>query len=256
MSTTTGYKVFDRSRAFEAVASEVERSIADGRYQQGQRLPSERLLAESFGVSRVVIREAMRALESKGLVSVRQGSGTYVLGGKVKALSQDLTLRLELEEASLVELYVVRQALELGATRLAAEHATPAQVELLGAYVDEMRAIAARGISTLEQYAPFARLDEAFHLALAGASGNLPMHRLLGALLPLLTKGREEIKRRGTNMKRFFAPDRLALVCQEHADILTAIKNRDGRAAEHFSYVHMQRSIASWTGENAPNMDG
>src|SRR4030081_674988 len=65
-------------RLYQQVAAAMERAIADGRYQPGQRLASERDLAEEFGVSRPTVRRAVIALEMRGLLEARQGSGVYV----------------------------------------------------------------------------------------------------------------------------------------------------------------------------------
>lgn len=246
MATNTGFISIDRERAFEIVVQEVERSIADGRYEPGQRLPSERDLAESFGVSRVVIREAMRALESRGYVSVRQGSGAYVLPPEERVVRRDVTLSLDLKESSLVELYVVRQSLELSAVRLTAQHASPRVAGDLDVLVAQMGRLAEVGIADPEEYMAFSRLDEGFHLAIAAASENRAMSSLLGAVLPLFTLGRKEIMRQAAVGAELFSAKHLALVVREHADIAVAVRNRDSRAAEYFMYGHMQRSIASW----------
>ncbi|HWT50921.1 MAG TPA: GntR family transcriptional regulator, partial [Caulobacter sp.] len=68
----------DPQKLYQQVARSIAASIAEGRYVPGDRLPSERGLADSFGVSRPTIREAMIALEFQGLVEARQGSGVYV----------------------------------------------------------------------------------------------------------------------------------------------------------------------------------
>src|SRR5882762_9886677 len=68
----------DTRRLYEQIAQKLARDIAIGRYELGQRLPSERELAQSFGVSRPTVREAIIALELDGLVDVRLGSGVYV----------------------------------------------------------------------------------------------------------------------------------------------------------------------------------
>src|SRR3954464_8439555 len=73
MSTTTGKK-----KLYQAVVESIVQSIRAGTFKHGQRLPSERDLAEEFGVSRPTIREAMLALEIRGMVEARHGSGVYV----------------------------------------------------------------------------------------------------------------------------------------------------------------------------------
>lgn len=249
----TAFKSVERARAFESVVAQVEASIADGQFPVGTRLPSERTLAERFGVSRVVIREAMRYLESRGSVDVRQGSGTFVLRHSAQSVSQDVTLRLELEEASLAELYVVRQSLEMVSARLAAERATEGLVHDLEDLVAKMKAITAKGVRTLDDYMRRRAADETFHLAIAAASGNGLLLRLIGAILPLCSSGHYEILRRAPTLDTYLSIDKLNAINDEHERLALAIKNRDGRAAEMFIAWQMQRSIATWQGTPQPN---
>lgn len=244
------FRSIDRTRAFEAVVSQVERSISDGIYAVGTRLPSERDMAEEFGVSRVVIREAMRALESRGLVDVRQGSGTFVRSDSVRSVSRDVTLSLELEEASLAELYVVRQSLEVTSARLAAERATDELVDELDHHVGQMKAITSHGVRTLDDYMRRRDADQAFHMAIARASGNGLLYRLITAILPLCSSGHFEILRRAASLDTFISAEKLRAINEEHERLATAIRNRDGRAAELFMTWQMQRSIATWQGSS------
>jgi DNA-binding FadR family transcriptional regulator len=244
----TAFRSIDRARAFESVVAQVEASIADGQFPVGARLPSERDLAERFGVSRVVIREAMRYLESRGSVDVRQGSGTFVMRRSAQSVSQDVTLRLELEEASLAELYVVRQSLEMVSARLAAERATDALVNDLEGLVGKMKDITTKGVRTLDDYMRRRAEDETFHLAIAAASGNGLLLRLIGAILPLCSAGHYEILRRAPTLDTYLSVDKLNAINDEHERLALAIKNRDGRAAEMFIAWQMQRSIATWQG--------
>ena len=244
------FRSIDRFRAFEAVVSQAEGSIAEGLYPVGTRLPSEREMADEFGVSRVVIREAMRSLESRGLVDVRQGSGTFVRNESARSVSQDVTLSLELEEASLAELYVVRQSLEITSVRLAAERGTDELFAELDQRVAAMKAIAAQGVRTLDDYMRRRAEDEAFHLAIASASGNGLLYRLISAILPLCSSGHFEILRRAPDLDYYVSAEKLRAINEEHERLALAIKNRDGRAAEVFVTWQMQRSIATWQGSS------
>src|SRR3954469_25273443 len=76
--TAMSIPVASTGRLYQQVAATIERAIAEGRYQPGQRLASERDLAEEFGVSRPTVRRAVIALEMRGLLESRQGSGVYV----------------------------------------------------------------------------------------------------------------------------------------------------------------------------------
>lgn len=244
--TQSSFRSIDRFRAFEAVVSQVESSIAEGRYVVGTRLPSERDMADEFGVSRVVIREAMRALESRGFVDVRQGSGTFVRDRAIRSVSQEVTLSLDLEAASLAELYVVRQSLEITSARLAAERATDELVAELENRVAQMKAITSDGVHTLDDYMRRRAEDELFHLAIARASGNGLLYRLISSILPLCSSGHFEILRRAKKLDVYISEDKLRAINDEHERLALAIKNRDGHAAEVFMSWQMQRSIATW----------
>src|ERR1700682_2503142 len=100
-------------RSYAAVAQQLQSLITSGELAVGDRIPGERALAERFHVSRVVIREAMRHLEALGVIEVRQGSGTYVRLAAPHSVSKSVTLMLELQKASYVDLMAVRRALEL-----------------------------------------------------------------------------------------------------------------------------------------------
>ena len=238
------YQRIDSQRAYEKIVEQIEQSIRDGQLLVGSQLPGERELAEQFGVSRVVVREATRYLESRGVVEVRHGSGTYVRG-----LSQSLTLSLQLQEASLVELYVVRQALELVSAPRAGQYATAEQIAALRKCLEDMTVMIERGIHTDDDYWDFSVKDQEFHLLIAEASNNHPLLNLLQAMLPLFTSGRAQILRRTGGLGQFITPERLNLVHEEHANIGTAISNRDMKAAEQFMLWHLQRSMAAWGAE-------
>lgn len=246
MATDVGSRHLERERAFETVVKGVESALVEGRYPVGSRLPSERDLAEEFGVSRVVIREATRYLESRGYVTVRQGSGTYVRDVDVPSLSQEVTLQLELREASLAELYVVRQSLEVASVRLAAENASDDLVAELDGRVAAMKSIASKGIRTIDDYMKRRAEDEAFHLAIAAGAGNSLLFRLIEAVLPLCSKGHYEILRNAPSLDTFVSAEKIAAINEEHALLALAIKNRDSRAAEVFILSQMQRSISHW----------
>src|SRR4029434_1284654 len=109
------------------VTKEIEGLIIDGRIEMGRRLPSERDLADQFGVSRTVVREAVRGLVAKGLLEVRPGSGTIVRSPTCGAVTQSLTLFLLAGQSDLeldyTNVHEIRRVLEIEIAGLAAERA-------------------------------------------------------------------------------------------------------------------------------------
>lgn len=124
-------------RSYEQVVEQLLEQIHSGKFKPNQRLPTERDLGELFGVSRGVIREAIKVLNSMGVVESRQGSGTYVAANLTPSVSRALVLSARPEEASLLSLMELRQALEVLAARLAAGRRQPEEV---GPILDAARA--------------------------------------------------------------------------------------------------------------------
>ena len=132
--------------------------------EAGDRLPTERTLAAQLGVSRSTIREALHSWQAMGLVEIRKGSGTYLLG-PVSRRSLHLPVTINLERAAVLNSLELRRAIETDAARLAALRGRPDHVEALRAALERMEATyAAHGFAIRE--------DQAFHEALFTASGN------------------------------------------------------------------------------------
>lgn len=154
----------------EQLAARLERMIFEGELRAGSRLPPERELQTSLGVSRVSVREALHHLELKGLVDRRPGRGTVVVAPDRSARGGALLARLSPDERDLLELMDFRAAIEPPIAARAAERATPQDVRRLRELAAEMER-APDVARTIE-------LDEAFHAAIARATHN-PMFALL-----------------------------------------------------------------------------
>lgn len=170
-----------RDRLYEQIADQILESIIDDQVSPGDRLPSERELAQRLQVSRPVIREAIRALGVRGVVSVRPGSGTYIRQFTSRDVSSpiDLLLRLRREQDSFDDLHEVRQALEVAISGLAAERATSANMEAIEAAIQGME-------NAAESADAFIHSDLAFHEALAEATQNQLFLLLLAPITDLL----------------------------------------------------------------------
>lgn len=146
--------------------------------QLGQKLPTERLLADRLRVSRNTVREALTRWEGLGLVERRQGSGTY-LKAEVSAsmLHMPLTVTGGADFLGLVQTLQVRRALEAEAAALCAERAGPAEIDAIGRKLDTLEAVflATEGVSS--------DADWAFHQAIYRASGNPLFEQIISAML-------------------------------------------------------------------------
>jgi len=219
-----GFEPVQPVRLYERIVEQVEAAIASGELAPGQRLPSERELVAQFGTSRATVREALRVLESNGMIRSRPGDphGPEVLPFTSRALVKQLRRLTQADELSLAQLLASRMMLEATATRLASALRTDEQLAAMDAAIEEMRAAVEVG------HEPFSEADVAFHEAVAEASGNL-MIQVANEVVrdTVLTLIADRIARAGNGT----ALMRHSL--DAHAQVLEAIRAGDGpRAAE------------------------
>jgi len=198
----------------DATAAQLEARIAAGEWPVGARLPTETELMTQLGIGRSTVREAVRTLARVGLVQVRQGDGTYVIGRP----ADNEPLRLRCQRAQLHEIYDVREALDLQAARLAAERRSEEDLVALREHLAaRAAAIAARDAQG------FADADVAFHQQIVAATQNdmlIDLYRVLG----------ESLVRSLTVHKRESAFGDVDTTV-EHESLLAAIAAGDAAAA-------------------------
>ncbi len=227
MKAATAFKkVKTNERLFLEVTRQIEKQIIEGRLKLGDMLPAERVMAEQFGVSRTVIREAMKALELRGLVEVQHGRGVMVARPSADSVADSVLRFLKIEESPIWSLHELRSILEVEIAGLAAERHTDEDLQTLTDLFNKMSA-------SLDAPAKYVEYDFEFHRALAKAAHN-PLFPLV--LEPYVTLMREA-RRLGATVRD--APKRSIEV---HRPVLEAIKKRDAAAArhamrEHFTYV-------------------
>src|SRR6202035_2570271 len=177
LSAKPMYRTVKTSRLYEQIVQQVEDSILKGQLKPGDQLPAERDLAQSFGVSRTAVREAVKTLCEKGLVEAYSGGGTFVTNRTSRAMRQslDLMIRVSQQEGS-THLAGLRQILE------------PARAAFAALSIDEqllatMRAAVA--VMDLSLHDPDAYIEAAldFHLALAEAVENPLILSLLDSIV-------------------------------------------------------------------------
>jgi GntR family transcriptional repressor for pyruvate dehydrogenase complex len=211
------------TRIYEEIVRQVKAMIAEGRLKSGDQLPPERDLAEQFVVSRTSVREALRALESLGLVEIRAGEGTFVRQVSVDALIEPLALIMATQRGAIGELFEARRLLEPAIAGLAALRATPEEIQEMARILDAQAAEVRAGRTGLPQ-------DAQFHAAIAAAAHNRAISRLVHGIMDLLTQSREESLSR---------PGRPTRSHEDHRRVLEAIRARDPRAAEHAMREHL-----------------
>lgn len=169
MARLDAKRSFRRGRLSEQVVAELERMILEEFREPGTRLPKESDLAERFHVSRIVIREAMKILEDRGMVEVRAGRGTITLPPSPDRVKASL-LRLFRDQpiptlAEMDRMMELREVLEESVAALAAVRATPEDLGRMSAALSDMAAPERTVEETIEA-------DLRFHLAIAAAAHN------------------------------------------------------------------------------------
>jgi len=162
--------VINRTNACDQVAEEIKNLIVKGSFKVGERLPTETQLAEMFGVSRAPVREALRALRQAGFLVTKHGIGTFVNVVSPDILGNEFDTFMFFQDQSLIEILQLRRLIEGEAARLAAEHASEADI----AKIRETEALARTEILKHREGKDnaFFAADLKFHLAVAEASHN------------------------------------------------------------------------------------
>ena len=212
------------TRIYEEIVRQVKQMITEGRLKSGDQLPPERDLAEKFVVSRTSVREALRALESLGLIEIRPGEGTFVREVSIDALVGPLALLLTSHREAIVELFEARRLLEPALAALAAARATRDEIQEMERILEEQAKEIAAGKTGLAQ-------DAAFHTAIGAAAHNRAITRIAHAIMDLLTQSREE----SLNI-----PGRPTRSHEDHRRVLAAIGRRDADGARKAMLDHIE----------------
>lgn len=214
----------------EPMAAEVARRLVDyllsGGVEPGTRMPSERQLAEAFGVGRSAVREAIAALSLIGLIEVRHGDGTYLKRPDSPLLPQVVEWGLLLGEQRTRDLVEARQKIETVLAGLAAQRRGEDDLERLESALARMR----DAVQQEQLVDDFVNADIAFHLHLAEAAGNTALRDVHASIQALLRAW----------IGRVIAAGHGELSYEEHVPIMEAVRNRDVIAAEAAMEAHME----------------
>ena len=214
-----------KTRLADDIADRIRVLIVDGTFPPGQPLPGERVLAERFGVSRGSIRDAFRMLEMIGLLEMRHGQGTFPrelsVDRLVTPLASMLTNRRDLEG----ELMDVRRMFEPAVARVAAARLTDDDLDGLRRILDAQRRKVKAGQSALVE-------DTAFHAALARATRNTVVVRIMETLNDLLIESRK------LALKQRSRPERSL---KGHEAVVAALARRDADGAARAMHEHIDQ---------------
>ena len=215
------------ARASSSIADQIRQAIVTGKLDQGARLPPERELAEQFGVSRVTVRDALRALEAMGLIEVRVGArgGAFVTVPSGAIVGQTMSDMMMMSAVTPEDIVEARLIVELGIVTLACSRATDEDIALLRALTD-------RAAEALRSKTYTREISWDFHALLAQAAHN-------GAVEGLAQSFRSSLSLHPIRTREGAAAH--ARTVEEHGRILQAIERRDGRTVRREMAHHLLR---------------
>lgn len=215
----------DEGLLSQVVADQISDLIMSGELNEGDRLPSERELAEEMGVSRTVVREAIKLLRAAGLLRVRVGIGSFVTLPSRNILEEPLSRFSTPERRKIAELIQLREAIEPPITALAAQNATSEDIAKLEQAIEEMGA----NLTNPQEYIV---ADNVFHNTLAEATQNSLFQLIVHSIVDLL----QESRRLAVS-----SPGAAERSSYHHRQILEAVKAKDVEGAQEAMIAHMSQ---------------
>jgi len=217
------FKPVKKTKIYEEIVSKVKDMIDDNRLKSGEKLPGERELAEVFQVSRSSVREALRSLESHGYLESRQGDGTYIARQPVESLVNPLASVILTEKDGQMELFEMRRMIEPQVAYLAAERATPEEIDMMEEALDLQEEEIAQGETGTE-------IDKTFHYLMAKATKNKVFIRIADSIMDLLAESRDRYLQVQGRPEKSIA---------RHRQLLEAIKEGNPERAAEIMREHL-----------------
>lgn len=219
-------KVFESAgNSSEEVVARLREMIQRGELNHGDRLPPERDLAKTLGVSRPTLRAGIRSLAAVGILQSKQGAGTFVMEAEKSPTLDSSSLRMmaALHGFTSAEMFEARLALEMSIAGLAASRATSEQMTLMSEEIAGMYA-------NLDEPEQFLVHDMNFHQTIAAASGNRILTALMNMIAQILFEARSKTVKRATDLKES---------AEMHRSIYRAIREGNPEAASQTMRDHL-----------------
>jgi len=213
-------------RIYQKIVDQIRTMLTEGVLKPGDRLPSEREIADQMGVSRAAVREAFSALEMTGLIEVRPGEGSFVKSGDILT-SFSLLQAMAVDEEQAGEMFEIRRSLEGESAWLAAQRRTDEDLKNIRHWLEQMG-------KDFSHFSHGEVADWEFHLAVAAASHN-------GLLLKVMHQLADAMRRTvSTARRRLWAiPGMPQRLWEEHAAVYQAIEAQDRNQARKRMAYHV-----------------
>lgn len=227
---------YAKQKAYERIVDDISKKYLNGDLSPGERLPTERELASQFNVSRTSVREALRKLEIKGMIEIKQGSGSFIKTKASHLLEEELTSQILKNEKKLIyEMLELRQALEVECAFLASRRATSEDLVRIRQSLEGM-------IQAKDDIELGIQADVSFHFNIVLASHNSIFLNLFQAL-----SGHMHDTIRVTRKQRLKDQDQSQGLIQEHKEIYLAIAAGDAHQAKQLMEKHITKIRKDFT---------
>ncbi|WP_338530704.1 FadR/GntR family transcriptional regulator [Nitratireductor thuwali] len=241
---TTIFTRIEHSRTADEVTRQIEALILEGVLRDGDRLPAERELAAEMQVSRPILRDALKALEARGLLVTRQGGGTFVGNIVGEVFAKPMRELIATHPKATADYLEYRREVEAVAAEMAARRATPADKALLAGLVERMQKAHRNGDFDIE-----VEIDAEFHNAVSECTHNFVLMHTLRSCYRLLAEGVFY-----NRAKVYDLPGAREQLLAQHLAIYEAIRDGDPEAARaaavsHIAFVERASAEAERTGE-------
>lgn len=217
------------TKVYEEVVEHIKRMVENGELKSGDKLPTERAMAEELNVSRASIREAIRSLEVIGLIESRQGAGNYIRKDFSEILLEPLSMIFMLQQGSAIDIYELREVLELSTIMLSAKRISKEELQTLKELIDKFKSSEIESDNVM--------IDKEFHYTIVKAANNKLITNLLNVVSELIDKfitdSRKIILESSQNKEKLL---------ELHERIYIALEERDDYKAytalkEHFELI-------------------
>ncbi len=220
------FEPLNKTRLFEDIVRQIQDQIRDGQLKPGDRLPSERELAEMMQVSRNSLREALRTLEIMNYVEIKPGEGVYIKQVRMDDLLGPLTLAISDDKALLLDLLDVRDLIEAETARRAAIYANAEDIEKIEKIIESAKKTVAAGGTGIRE-------DSDFHSAVAEATNNAAYVILMNLIKDSLSLSREATLR---------IKGQPARTIEDHLKVFEAIRDKDPEKASGLMKNHILKA--------------
>ncbi len=222
------FKPIQTKKVYEEIIEQIKSLIAERKLRPGDKLISERELAEKMQVGRSAVREAFRALEAMKIIEIKPGEGTFIREASPESIIDALSLVLNAENETARELMELRKILEVECAALAAKRRTDQHIKEMERTLKQMEIDISKGLLGEKS-------DFAFHYAIARAAGNTMLYKLMAtishAIKHVMRTARAELYRNPSKPKQLLS---------EHWSVFEAIKASQPEQARSLMLHHLR----------------